>query len=91
MRVYRVYTVDGVMKYSKYEYSNDGLVQISSLKVYGYYWKTFGTSVKTSLATHYIVIDIDFDIDDVRISLYKDAVISGLRDDKIKDILDEGL
>jgi hypothetical protein len=82
---------DDVIKYSKYEYNNDNLVQIAMLKTDGYYWKTFGSSVKTSIATHYIVINIDSDIDDVRISVYKDAVISGLRDEKIKGILDEGL
>lgn len=83
--------VDGVIKYSNYKYDNDDLIQFAKLKTSGYYWKTFGTSVKTSLATHYIVIDIDSDIVDDRVSSYKDAVISGLRDDKIKGILDEGL
>lgn len=92
MRIYRVYMSDGVIKYSKYDYNNDDLVQFAMLKTDGYYWKTFGaTSVQVSIATHYIVINIDSDIDDVRISVYKDAVISCLRDEKINGILDEGL
>ena len=45
MSVYRVYSRSGVLKYSEYNYINDGIVNIVKIRTEGYYYLSFGSSV----------------------------------------------
>lgn len=90
MRVCNIYNVCDVKGFT-YSIGNRcggkySLYQKRRILVDGYYkyddWNDYN---------QYIIMDINFDFNDEKMSLYKEYIISGLRDEKLNKILDENI
>jgi hypothetical protein len=89
MRVYRLYSDGGEIKYSKYNYLNDIYDCIVRLGTHGFYYSSVpgrGSILKRSHVIQAIVFDIDFKNFSSEINKYRDLIICDLRNEAINSI-----